>query len=141
MKNNLFVWSMSVAGVAAAICLAIGIAGLANGFTLGGLLVTILVSYIAFSFVSLLFFEGAVQDVILYMFDKSIHWPGLIFELDLDGIIWFICVKLLFGILGFIFGALCGLLGILVAIVIAPFVFPFKIASIIHDMKLGVEIE
>ena len=61
--------------------------------------------------------------------------PGLIFELDLDGIIWFLTVKLIFWILGFILAALCGILAIGLGLVVSLFVYPF---AIIKNIK-GIE--
>ena len=56
-----------------------------------------------------------------------IKLPGLIFSLDLDGIIWFITVKLAFWILGFIFSVVCFFLAIGVGLVVSVFVYPFAI--------------
>ena len=53
--------------------------------------------------------------------------PGLIFTLDLDGIIWLLTVKLLFWILGFILAALCGILAIVLGLVVSVFVYPFAL--------------
>ena len=92
----------------------------------------IVVAYILFAFVASLFFEGAVRDVLFWMGERTVQFPGLIFSLDLDGIIWYITVKLLFGILGFLLGAIFAILGVLVAILIAPFTYPF---TLIHQQK------
>ena len=53
--------------------------------------------------------------------------PGLIFTLDLDGIIWFLTVKLLFWILGIVLAILCGLLGICVGLAVSVFVYPYAL--------------
>ena len=68
------------------------------------------------------------------MVDEIFSWgfvtmPGLIFELDLDGIRWFLTVKLLFWILGFLLAILCGILAITLGMVVSLFVYPFALAK------------
>lgn len=68
------------------------------------------------------------------MVDEIFSWgfvtmPGLIFELDLDGILWFLTVKLLFWILGFLLAILCGILAITLGMVVSLFVYPFALAK------------
>ncbi|MBR2024988.1 MAG: hypothetical protein IKA02_04195 [Clostridia bacterium] len=89
-------------------------------------------AYVVFAFVASLFFDGVVRDVLFWMATRSVRFPGLIFELDLDGILWYITVKLLFGILGFLVDVLFAILGVFVAMFIAPFTYPF---SLIHQQK------
>ena len=62
--------------------------------------------------------------------------PGLIFTLDLDGIIWFLTVKLLFWILGIVLAILCGILGIFVGLVMSLFVYPY---ALYQNIKHGEE--
>ena len=68
------------------------------------------------------------------MVDEIFSWgfvtmPGLIFELDLDGILWFLTVKLLFWILGFLLAILCGILAVTLGMVVSLFVYPFALAK------------
>ena len=64
-----------------------------------------------------------------------VRMPGLIFTLDLDGIIWLLTVKLLFWILGIILAILCGILAITLGLVVSIFVYPF---ALYKDIK-GIE--
>ena len=98
--------------------------GNANGVEIG---VAIWFGYSVFAFVDLLFYEGAVREVLFNMATLSFKWPGLIFTFDLDGLLWLIGMKLLFALLGFVAGVLCAILGLLIAIFISPFVYPFKL--------------
>ena len=101
------------------------IVNMVNSFS-GAKIPTLLIgSYVIFSFVSCLFYDCIVQEVVCDWFDKSLHLPGLIFTFDLDGFIWLIGMKLLFWILGLLFGIVTGIIGILLGLICAPFVFPF----------------
>ncbi|MBQ8738378.1 MAG: hypothetical protein IJZ04_02650 [Clostridia bacterium] len=62
-----------------------------------------------------------------HLAEKSIHFPGLIFTFDIDGFLWLIGMKILFGILGFLGAILFAILGFVVAFFIAPFVYPFSL--------------
>lgn len=90
--------------------------------------------YAVLAFVSQCFWGEFMLDFIGF-FIKSLTFPGLIFTLDLDGIIWFICVKLLFAIIGFIFSALFFLLGLFLAFLIAMFSFPFALVKCNLEIK------
>ena len=56
-----------------------------------------------------------------------VKMPGLIFTLDLDGIIWLLTVKLLFWILGIILAILCGMLAIGLGLLVSLVVYPFAL--------------
>ena len=56
-----------------------------------------------------------------------VKFPGVIFELDLDGIIWLLTVKLLFWILGILLACATGLLAIALGGVMSLFVYPYAI--------------
>ena len=62
-----------------------------------------------------------------------VRMPGVIFELDLDGILWLITVKLLFWILGLILAALAGLLAIALGLALSLVVYPFALYKNIHS--------
>ncbi|MBO5883769.1 MAG: helix-turn-helix domain-containing protein [Clostridia bacterium] len=59
----------------------------------------------------------------------SIKLPGLIFTFDLDGCLWFIGMKILFAILGFIFGILAFLLAWTISLPVSLFVYPYAIVT------------
>ena len=120
--------SFWLGGIVAALFVAFAISEFVNGSTSsgGGFLVF---AVLGFTFVSCLvlgnnFIGDAVETVFSWGF---VTMPGLIFTLDLDGIIWLLTVKLLFWILGFILAALCGILAIALALIVSVFVYPFAI--------------
>lgn len=71
------------------------------------------------------------------MLTSSIKWPGLIFAFDLDGFIRLIAMKLLFAVLGFLFGLVCAVPRVVLGIIIAPFVFPYTMHKINKDPRDG----
>ncbi len=95
----------------------------------------IAIAYGIFAFVSLLGHDTVVGDILEGGFEKSFHLPGVIFELDLDGILFMLAYKFIIAPiisailwLVFFFGA------VLLAMVVAMVVFPFKIPSLISDL-------
>jgi hypothetical protein len=58
-----------------------------------------------------------------------VTFPGLIFSLDLDGILWFIAVKITFWLIGVIIGTLCTILAVLLGMALSIFVYPFALAK------------
>lgn len=127
--------------LASALFLLISVIGLINNFSTGMLLFTLVGTYVVFAFVFCLFYDCIVQEVVLDWFDKSIHWPGLIFTFDVDGILWLIGMRILFFVLGVIFGIITGAIGITLGLLFAPFAFPFIIKKVNRCVKDGVEYE
>ena len=87
-----------------------------------------------FAMVSQAFWGDFVDDC-LDFFRRSFEMPGLIFELDLDGIIWFITVKLLLGILSGLLSVICYLFGVVFTGVCSIFTFPFAIVKERNKIK------
>jgi transcriptional regulator with XRE-family HTH domain len=133
--------SFVVAGIIAAIFFILLISGMTENFDFPAFLIGIFLTYAIFSFVCMLFYDTAVSSVLVYMCSASIKFPGLIFTFDLDGFIWLIAMKLLFAVLGFLFGLVCTVLGVVLGIVIAPFVFPYIMVKLHREIVSGVESE
>ncbi|MDE6613136.1 MAG: helix-turn-helix domain-containing protein [Clostridia bacterium] len=76
----------------------------------------------AFTFISQMFWNGTVLEVALFGV-HVIGTPGIIFTLDLDGIIFLIAVKILFMLLKFVCLILFTLLTFIAAFIISPFSF------------------
>ena len=75
-----------------------------------------------------------IGDMILQIFSWGfVRFPGLIFTLDLDGIIWLITVKLLFWVLGFLLATLFGLLAIILGLALSVVVYPFALVKNIRN--------
>lgn len=69
-----------------------------------------------------------------------VQFPGLIFELSLDGIIWLLTVKLLFWILGYILAFIAIGCATVLGMILSPFVFPYALTkSIKHPELCGEE--
>lgn len=75
-----------------------------------------------------------ITDVFLF-FCRSFRMPGLIFTLDLDGIIWLITVKILFAILSGLLSVICFVFGVCIASVMAVVAWPFSLAYRIKEIK------
>lgn len=116
-----------VAGIAALIALIIiGIAFLHNYLIafVGG----IVVGYLVFSAVSQAFWGDFIEDC-LEFFERSLSLPGLIFSLDLEGIVWFITVKCVFGIISWLFSATVFVIGLVITGILGFFTFPFAVKN------------
>lgn len=73
---------------------------------------------------------GPIPDIFDSICCKTIRMPGVIFELDIDGILWAIAVKCLLSILSVLLGCILFLLGYIICMAVAPFSFvPALIAA------------
>ncbi len=128
-----FVWG----GLAALILIVIGVVTSGNGGDYTNLAILGVIGILAFTLISCLILDNNfVGDMIGEIFSWGfVRMPGLIFTLDLDGIIWLITVKLLFWILGFILAALCGILAIALGLVVSLFVYPFAIYKNVKNIE------
>ncbi|MBE6533574.1 MAG: hypothetical protein E7678_01200 [Ruminococcaceae bacterium] len=126
-----FIWG----GLAAAILIGVGIFLSVNNSNYINLAIWGGLGIAAFTLIScLILANNFVGDVIVEIMSWSfLKLPMLIFELDLDGIIWFLTVKLLFWILGLVLGILFGILAIGVGGIISIFVYPFALVKNIRE--------
>ena len=120
------IWSFIIGGILAAASIVIGISTMVSGGNTTDLFMWIGIGVAMFTFSSCIVFDN---NFVGEVFVGILNWgfvkmPGLIFTLDLDGIIWLITVKLLFWILGIILAILCGLLGFVIASVVSVSVYP-----------------
>ena len=67
--------------------------------------------------------DGPIPDIFDSICCKTISMPGVIFELDIDGILWAIAVKCLLSVLSVLLGALLFVFGYLICMIVAPFSF------------------
>ena len=123
-------------GIVAALFVAFAIIEFANGSTSSGSGFLVF-AVLGFTFVSCLvlgnnFIGDAVETVFSWGF---VTMPGLIFTLDLDGIIWLLTMKLLFWVLGILLAIFFGLLAVFIGAVLSVFVYPFAIAKNIKSTK------
>ncbi|MBP5308354.1 MAG: helix-turn-helix transcriptional regulator [Clostridia bacterium] len=133
-----FIWGGIITVLVAALALIITVsldlgAGISVGASFGSLLV--------FPFVSCLFLQN---NFIMEMVESVASWgfvrfPGLIFSLDLEGIIWLLTVKLALWILGGIIAIAFLILAVVLGIVLGLFVYPFALSKNIKHPELSVD--
>ena len=88
----------------------------------------IVLSISMFTFVSCCILDNNfVGDMFISVSKWSIKAPGLIFTFDLDGCLWFIGMKILFAILGFLLGIVMFLLALVIGGLVSIFVYPYAI--------------
>ncbi|MDE5592667.1 MAG: helix-turn-helix domain-containing protein [Clostridiales bacterium] len=88
-----------------------------------------------YPFFAQLFWDGIVVDIVL-VGGKIVGMPGVIFSLDLDGIIFLIAVKILFAIIKMLIFIFTFLFMIFVAMVVSTFVFVPQM----HKLNKGEEL-
>lgn len=78
------------------------------------------------------------DDVFWWAWDKSIHMPGIIFSLDLNGIVFMLLYKFIIApIASFIISLLLGILGSIIAMFAAIFTYPFFAPRLFRETFLG----
>ena len=119
-----FIWG----GVTAAALVVLGLAT-------GNILPMIIIALTGFTLVSCLILgNNFIGEMIVEVFSWGfVRFPGLIFSLDLDGIIWLITVKLLFWVLGLLLATLFGILAIALGLILSVFVYPFALVKNIRN--------
>lgn len=120
-----FVWG----GLALVAAIAWGIYSMSTDGNTTMLFVGIGAGVALFTFISCLILDNNfVGEVAGEVFSWGfVKLPGLIFTLDLDGIIWLLTVKLLFWVLGIVLALLTGMLAVVIGSVLSIFVYPFAI--------------
>lgn len=127
--RNRRIASFIVGGLVFAIALAIGISSFSKSAENTVLVGWIVLGVFGFTLSSCFILDN---NVIWDCFTSITEWgfvrmPGLIFELDLDGILWFLTVKLLFWILGMILAIICTVLAFIISAFCSVFVYPFAL--------------
>ena len=125
-RINSFVYG----GIAALACIIIGICT-------SNVVIWIAIAVGAFTLTSCLILNNNfVGEMLLEIFSWGfVRMPGIIFSLDLDGIIWLLTVKLIFWLLGIILAILCGVLAIALGLVVSVFVYPFALNKNLKDVE------
>jgi hypothetical protein len=120
-----------------ALCLVIG-AGAALGLIFAlemKVFIGIIAGVFSALFVFEIFFSEKIRELIGAGFAKTVDLPGIIFELDVDGILLYILYKWIVAPLLTLFIAiLFGLGALLIAFIISPFFFPFTLGAKIGDL-------
>ena len=124
-RIHAYVWSGIIAAAFLAVCL-IGYLGSDTGEGIG---LVIALPVLSFAFASCLILgNNFIGEMVVEIFSWGfVRMPGLIFTLDLDGIIWLLTVKLLFWVLGILLALLCGILAVVLGAFVSVFVYPFAL--------------
>ena len=102
----------------------------------------LLLSISAFTFSSCLFLKNNfIEDKFLDIASWGfVTFPGLIFDLSFDGIIWLIGMKIIFWLLGFVLGFLATLLALFVSLALSLFAYPFAIVRSFRHPEMTEEV-
>lgn len=100
--------------------------------------VSVLSGYGLFAFVSLLGHSCVTTAIMEGGLSHSTSLPGIIFSLDIDGIVFMLVYKFIIAPLACFFIWLLFVIGaFFLAMFVAMFVWPFKVHTIINDIKYG----
>ena len=129
------------------ICFGWGIAGGVIGFGIAlaiflcntkyvnpglGVVFSLLIGYGLFAMIYCILSGSFIGDVFMWCVSRSIRFPGLIFGWSIEGFIWVICMKILFAIIGFLFGLFCLVFGVTLSAALGGISFPFVL---IHNIN------
>lgn len=115
------IWGSVSAGVAAIIVFIVAFAT-GNYAALAALLLAVGL----FTMVSQCFWGDWLVEFMFFFF-HSFRMPGIIFTLDIDGIVWAILVKCLLGFLSGFLSVICAAFGVLLSLAVSIFSFPFAL--------------
>ncbi|MGN0824423.1 MAG: hypothetical protein ACI4MB_05075, partial [Candidatus Coproplasma sp.] len=103
--------------------------------TTEAVIISIVYGLCYFTFIGQMFWDGVVQDL-FFFFLKSFKMPGVIFTLDLEGILALIFIKILFAFLSIFLSIIWFLLGVLIILPLFSLViYPFALVKHIHTGK------
>lgn len=126
-----FIRGLIIGGIVALILGAISVAAYCSDPSSTSLVGLIVLTVGAFTLTAQLFWDCFINDFFLF-FCRSFKAPfGFIIELDLDGILWFITVKLALWIICGILSILFFLLGLLLSLLLSIITFPFTIPYVL----------
>ena len=132
MKRRIhsFVWG----GIVCLLFIALGIAVSVSISNYSALAFFGALGVLSFTLISCLILDNNfLGDMMGDIFSWSfVRMPGLIFTLDLDGIIWLLTVKLLFWVIGFSLALVCGGISIGLGLLLSVFVYPFALYKSFH---------
>jgi len=102
------------------------------------MLMAFLIGYVVFAFIACIGHETVVWDFLEACFFKSIHMPGVIFTLDIDGILFLVVYKFIIAPIATVFLWLaCNIGGFIISLGMAGFVFPFCTPKIFRGTFWG----
>ena len=125
--NKRRIRSFIFGGLLSVIPLIATINSISNG--IDDFLAGVFLTYMVFAFVSSLILNNTfINDLFLDICSWGmVTFPGLIWEFSLDGFLWLIGMKILFWLLGILFGLICCVFAIIISSIISIFVYPFAL--------------
>lgn len=135
-KKVTFGWGIAAGAVALGIALWIFLSNTTTIHPALGVLYSVLISYAAFAMIYCILSGSYIGEVFAWCAGASIKFPGLIFSWDIEGFIWVIGMKILFAILGFLFGVLALAFAIVFSASLGAISFPFVL---IHNIRTDYE--
>ncbi len=84
-----------------------------------------------------LWIDNAIAGIFTFTFRRSFRMPGLIIGLDIDSLIWAICVKFFLILLSVFLSVVVSAAGIALCMILAPFFFPISICTTLRDIRAG----
>lgn len=133
-KKRSFGWGISMGVIALAIALIVLLTvGSQVLHPAVAVVLSILIGYGIFADLYCIISGSYIGDVFLSVASWSIKFPGLIFTFDLGGFAWLIFMKILFAVLGFLFGIFVLLLAIGISAALAMISFPFVLVHNNHN--------
>lgn len=136
MMRRSLIWG-SIAGAAIlALFLAASLTNLQEiETTVGGAIgISIFCGYAVFAFVTQMIWGESVLSLFMF-FLRSFTMPGVIFTLDLDGLIFLLLVKIGGAILSVLLSVIVFLLGLIITPLYAAIIFPFALLKRLHEGK------
>ena len=128
MKKS-FIWAGAVSAVWLVLMLISVFTMKWDGATIaGGAVLTVML----FTFTSQMFWEGAVEDCLSF-FARSFRMPGVIFSLDIGGILFMITVKVLLAVLSGLLSVLCFVFGFVITLFFSLVSFPFALVRMLRE--------
>lgn len=134
-RNKSFVWGTIISIIVLVIGILAGVSGETGGETIA---LIALLPIFTFTFVSCIFLNNNfVGEIFLEIASWGfVKFPGIIFSFSLDGFLWLIGIKILFGIMGFILGGLTVLLALIICMPLSAIAYPFAIVKSYKNPKL-----
>ena len=93
---------------------------------------SILISYSIFAMLYCIITDSYIAGIFCWVLDHSLKLPGLIFSWSIEGFAWLIAMKILFAILGFLFGVFIFAAAVIISALFAAVSFPFILIHNIH---------
>ncbi len=131
-KKKCFGWGIAAGVVAFGIALTIFLFHMDVVHPALGVLFSLIIGYGLFSMLYCILSGSYLGEFFVWCASRSIRFPALIFSWDLDGFAWLIAMKILFAVLGFLFGVFIFLFAVAASSILGMISFPF---ILVHNIQ------